>query len=245
MSVDVRCASLGSRWRSLLRDPENIGKEPVVELGKAPLKRTSLLAAVMLLGTFAPTTHATANETRTLQILINASNPSFKYVINDGTGLHYNNPFFPRPFGAIYILNGLIFPGDTINVDQPDYTVDARGGKLTEANSIGLWECVGNVLTDLLNLPNVPAQPTLAEQITWDFFFKHHGKGETDNVYASGAATTGVLAAGQPLFTVAEAVIGGTGHNDNIGGDLTAQVYFQQQTGSMLINVTFDNNITY
>ncbi len=221
------------------------GKESTMVLVKATLKQASLVAAVVLLGAFAPSAQARANGTRHLQILINASNPSFKYVINDGTGLHYNNPFFPRPFGANYILNGLIFPGGTVNVNQPDYTVDARGAKLTEANSIGLWECIGNVLTDLLNLPNVPAQPMLAEQITWDFFFKHRGGGVPDNVYASGAATTGVLAPGQPLFTVIEAVIGGTGHDDNIGGDLTAQVYFQQKTGTMLINVTFDNNIKY
>jgi hypothetical protein len=221
------------------------GKEPVVELVKAPLKRAALVASLILLGIFAPTARATADQTRTLQVLINASNPSFKYVINDGTGLHYGNPFFPRPFGANYILNGLIFPGGTINIDQPDYTVDTRGVKLTSANSIGLWECIGNVLTDLLDLPNVPAQPTLAEQITWDFFFKPHGRGTPDNIYASGAATTGVFAPRQPLFTVVEAVIGGSGHNDNIGGELIAQVYFQQTTGSMLINITFDNNVRY
>lgn len=214
-------------------------------LVKALLKRASLVAAAIMLGEFTITAQERPNETRHLQILINASNPSFKYVINDGTGLHYNNPFFPRPFGANYVLNGLIFPGGTINVDQPDYTIDTRGVKLTEANSIGLWECIGNVLTDLLNLPNVPAQPTLAEQITWDFFFKHRGTGVADNIYASGAATTGVLAPGQPLFTVTQAVIGGTGRDDNIGGDLTAQVYFQQKTGTMLISVTFDNNIKY
>lgn len=142
-------------------------------------------------------------------------------------------------------MNGLIFPGGTINVDQPDYTVDNRGVKLTAENSIGLWECIGNVLADLLNLPSVPAQPTLAEQITWDFFFKNHGRGLPDNIYASGAATTGVLAPGQSLFTVIQAVIGSTGNDDNIGGDLTAQVYFQQKTGTMLINITFDNDIKY
>ena len=225
--------------------PEMSGKEPVVEFLKAPHKRAATLATLIVLGLLAPTAHVTANETKTLQVLINASNPSFKYVINDGAGLHYNNPFYPRPFGANYILNGLIFPGGTINIDQPDYTVDTHGIKLTEANSIGLWECIGNVLTDLLNLPNVPAQPTLAEQVTWDFFFKPRGGRVADNIYASGAATTGVLAPSQPLFTVVEAVIGGIGQDDNIGGEFTAQIYFQQSTGSMLINVTFDNNIRY
>ncbi|MGA8548709.1 MAG: hypothetical protein WB678_00585 [Stellaceae bacterium] len=221
------------------------GKEPIVEFLKAPLKRASLVAAVILLGSFAPIVHAAANGTTHLQILVNGADPSFKFVINDGTGLHYNNPFYPRPFGSNYILNGLIFPGGTINVDQSDYTVNERGVKLTAANSIGLWECLGNVLTDLLNLPNIPSKPTLAEQVSWNFFFTHRDGWVPDNVYTYNSATTGVLAPGRPFFTVVGAVIGGTGQDDNIGGDLTAQIYFQQNTGTMLINITFDNNIRY
>jgi hypothetical protein len=210
---------------------------------RAPPNRAYLAAAVILL--FANIAQGRTNETKHLQVLINSANPSFKFVINDGAGLHYNNPFHPRPFGSNYILNGLIYPAGTINIAQTDYTVDTHRVPLTAENSIGEWQCVGNVLADLLNLPNVPPQPTIAELITWVFFFKHSGKGDPDNVYASGAATTGVLAPNQPLFNVLSSVVGGTGRNNNIGGDLKAEVYFQKTTGIMLINVAFDNFIKY
>lgn len=219
------------------------GKGALVELFTVYLKRTSLAAAVILLAAFA--TNAHANETKHLQVLINSADPSFKFVIHDGTGLHYNNPFYPRPFGANYILNGLIFPGKTINVTQSNYTVDTHGTPLTAENSIGEWQCVGNVLVDLLNLPNVPAQPTIAELITWSFFFKDSGKSDPNDIFTSGAATTGVFAPNRPLFTVIGSVVGGTGGNDNIGGHLSAEVYFQSTTGTMLINITFDDNATY
>jgi hypothetical protein len=91
-------------------------------------------------------------------------------------------------------LNGLIFRAGTINVTQANYTVDTHGAALTAANSMGEWQCVGNVLVDLLNLPNVPPQPTIAELITWTFFFKHSTKTDPNDIFSSGAVTTGVLA---------------------------------------------------
>jgi hypothetical protein len=78
----------------------NYSKESLVELFKVALKRRSLAAAAIILAAFAANVHAKTNETKHLQILINATDPSFKFVINDGTGLHYNNPFYPRPFGS-------------------------------------------------------------------------------------------------------------------------------------------------
>src|SRR5437762_12543288 len=130
------------------------GKETVVELCKVLLKRASLVAAVIFLSTFAPYAQVKAEETKHLQVLINTNLPSFKFVINDGTGLHYGNPFYPRPFGSNYVLNGLIFPAGTIKIAQPDYRFDTHGVPLTAENSIGEWQCVGNVLADLLKLPN-------------------------------------------------------------------------------------------
>jgi hypothetical protein len=223
---------------------QTAGSGGAVESFKVSCKHAFIASAVILAAAFATSANAKNGATH-LQVLINIADPSFKFVINDGTGLHYNNPFYPRYFGSNYILNGLIFPGGTVNVNQNNYTVNTHGVPLTSANSIGEWDCLGNVLSNLLDLPNVPSQPTIAEAVTWIFHFTNVGRGDPNNIYTSDTATTGVFAAKQPLFTVVGAVVGGTGPNDNIGGDLKAEIYFQPSSSSMLINLTFDNEIKY
>ena len=215
-----------------------------IQFSKASFKKPFLALMVFLLAASASASHG-RSTTKHIQVLINTGDPSFKFVINDGVGLHYGNPFYPRPFGSNYVLNGLLFPGGTVDVTQVDYRVDRNGIPLTAANSIGHWQCVGNVLVDLLTLPNVPPQPTNAELITWTFFFKTGDRGNPNNIYTSGVATTGVLATNQPLFNVINSIIGGTGPNDDMDHNLTAQVYFQPATGCLLISITFDRNVKY
>jgi hypothetical protein len=217
----------------------------------------SLIAAALFLLT--PLLHANDNEisevnaskeehgcveTRSLQVLVNTSDPTFQFVLNDGNGLHYGNPFFPRPFGSYYYFNGLIFPGGTIDVNQPNYTLDTRGQPLNEENSLGLWWCTGKVVSSLLALPNVPSEPTDAELINWDFLFKHNSN-EPNDLFSYGVATTGINAPQVPLFTVANAVVGGVGENCDACGTLSAKVYFQASTFTLLININFTNPVKY
>jgi hypothetical protein len=187
-------------------------------------------------------------ETKHLQVLINTADPTYRFVLFNGVSFVYNNIFAPRPFGSYYHLSGLIYPGDTVDINQPNYTVSKRGVPLTAANSLGDFWASGDILFPELTLPNVPATPTDLELFECDFLFKPRGNSNPNNVFTYGILTSGVLDTVpplQPLLTNAAAVQGGTGLNTDASGEVRANVYFQPATLSLLVDIFFDCPVKY
>jgi len=191
--------------------------------------------------------HSECVETQHLQVLINTADPTFRFVLFDGNNF-VNNIFAPRPFGSYYYLSGLIFPGNTVNPNQPNYTVSKHGVPLNASNSLGDFWAAGQVIFPELNLPQVPLTPTDLELFECDFLFKPRGINRANNLFTYGILTSGVLDSIPPVQALLinnAAVTGGSGLNAEAGGSLKALIYFQPATGSLLVDVFFDCPVKY
>lgn len=184
-------------------------------------------------------------ETRHLQVLINVNDPAFRFVLFNGVAFIYQNIFAPRPFGSYYYLSGLIFPGDTVDINQANYTVSRQGVPLTSANSLGDFWAAGQVLFPELTLPVVPTDPTDLELFECDFLFKPRNINKPNNLFTYGILQSGSNVPGQPLLVNNAAVTGGTGLNADAHGALKALIYFQPATLSLLVDVFFDHPVRY
>lgn len=192
--------------------------------------------------------HRDCVETKHLQVLINTNDPTFRFVLFNGAEFIYDNIFAPRPFGSYYYLSGLIFPGGTVDINQLNYTVSKQGVPLTAANSLGDFWAAGQVLFPELTLPQVPLEPTDLELFECDFLFKPRGINRTNNLFTYGILSSGVLDPVPPVHPLLKndaAITGGTGLNAGAHGSLKALIYFQPGTGSLLVDVFFDNPVKY
>ena len=177
--------------------------------------------------------------TKELQILINPADPTFQYSLNIG-GSIVHNFLAVRPAGSYYYLNGLILPGGTISKKQSTFTVDKHGNPITAADSLGFWECIGNVLVDE-DLSSLPSEGTLAETIRWDYYFNEDCHDYPNVMTSFGKAVVGVVEPAVPAFLISAAMIG-TRCNKN-PNHYTAKIYISSD--SLLIKLTFQDNVRY
>src|SRR5690606_7252864 len=128
-------------------------------------------------------------ETKKLQILSNAADPSFNFLLNAGNGIE-TDPGAIRPAGSYFLANALVFPKGTISKKQTSYLVDKHGHTLTEHKSIGTVQFYETMVEDL-DFNNFPAKGTFLEVSQWSIHFKHECDKEANNIYAIGSGYAG------------------------------------------------------
>lgn len=180
-----------------------------------------------------------AKKLDSIQILVNPAAACFSFAMNTGGAITLD-PLAPRPLGANYIANGLIYPGGTIDTtNQASFLVDKCGNLLTCANSIGtFWESSDVLLAYALLAP--PAAGTLTTLSDYAFYFNTNGSTITGEGFLK---PTGVVAPNQAGYEGKFAETGGTGKNDDRTHDY--KVKFIPSAGflQLVIEIEFDKAI--
>jgi hypothetical protein len=205
--------------------------------------RISKIICAVMIGLFAVTVmEAKKIKTKKLQVVIDPANAMF--AMNVGDGGFVTNSFANRPFGATYLLNGVILPGGTVDKNQSDYTLDKHNNPIT-SDSIGTWWCFGQVLQDL-DFSNLnPLIGQSAELIQWTFLFSKKCNGEFNNIYSNGETYIKVNSLEQTSFAQLMSLSVGTGCNvDPDGNNYTSIIYFDPNF-VQLIEFKFDKDIEY
>ncbi len=185
-------------------------------------------------------TKAMLRTTRDIQVVLIPNTPGYYYASNIG-GSIINNFFAPTDPGATYVFGGLIFPAGTVNPSQSTYSVDKNNVPLTQAGSIGQWQCQG-VRIAAVDFSNLPAPGTILEIPSMGFYFKNP---VSDNVIFS----SGFIRVSQPelspvAFDGVCVIYGGLGSNKDAEGTHDWKVYAASD-GTVLVNARFEKSITY
>jgi hypothetical protein len=176
------------------------------------MKNFNKIILVIALG-MSSITNIHASKLHEVQILVDTAAPWFFYFMNIGSIM---TNFFcpPRMAGAYYIANGLIYPGDTIDVkNQSSFLVDRHGTPLTPANSIGTFYDISFILTNYSVLTPLTAGTPLTVSNYTLAFNTNPSPSDATTLFGSGVVdSSGHLQARRPLFYGVFAETGGTEH---------------------------------
>jgi len=187
-----------------------------------------------------------AKKTKKLQLIINPLNPAFFFALNDGNGIQ-TDPGSPRPQGSYYIMNAFIFPGGTVDKDQPSYLVDKHGNQLDFNDSLGIAYLIETMLQSV-DFGNPPAEGTITEASQWQLQFSHDCDKTLNALFSTGYATFNVLTIGEgkAVLTFSATVVGGLGCNEDMCcNNFTGKLYVTENGQSVLIKIKFDKEIKY
>ena len=186
-------------------------------------------------------------KTKKLQALVIPNDSSYFFALNAGNGIDHN-PGAVRPQGAYYETTALIFPGDTVNKKQTDYSVDRHGNSINANDSIGMLYFL-EIMLQTLDFNNAPPSGTMIEQAEWRFNFNHSCYGG-NNIYANGFGAIKQFppVAQKPIYKFHFGVTGASGCNKHGKcKSFKAKIYLPQ-SGSLvaaLIEIKFDEEIEY
>jgi hypothetical protein len=206
------------------------------------MRSLKIISAVLISASIFTMIDAKKVKTKKLQIVVNPQVASF--AMNVGDGGFVTDLFATRPFGATYLLNGIILPGGTVSKKQSSYLVDKHHHSVT-SKSIGTWWCYGQVLEDLDFSNLTPLIGEVVELITWSFLFDKHCDGEDNDLYSNGKTKIKVNSLDQTSFAELMCLTVGTGCNvDPDGNNYTAVIYFDENF-VQLIKIKFNEDIEY
>ena len=205
--------------------------------------RTVAIATFLL--AIAPIASAEFVTTKELQIVVSFVEPSlFAYHSQNGSVIT-SDLTVTNPPGSTYVFKGGLFLGGTVNLAQASYAYDHDGNLLSSDNSIGTWLCTGTRLVNWnLSGVNFPAAGTVVEEMNWTFQLKGPGA-PLSEVFSKGWLRTNQFGTGADVVVgqSALALLGGTGPNANIQGDLEARVYLSPDGLASLTTVKLSNPI--
>jgi len=207
-------------------------------------KKMVLLVACLFMVSVAD---AKIKKTKKLQGLVIPSDPSYFFALNDGTGIQ-TNPGANRPLGAYYITSLLLFPGNTIDVDQVDYSVDKHGNPINPDDNIGIVYVLEHMV-QTVDFNNPPASGTIVETSEATFVFNHTCYGE-NIITCNGISKIKTFPPqpAMPIFKIYSAVTGASGCNeDRTENKFKAKIYVAQSglLVNALVNFEFDEEIEY
>jgi len=204
-----------------------------------------LLPPILFLLAWFPSASAELVTTKQLQIVVSFIEPDlFAYHSQNGAVIT-SDLTVTNPPGSTYVFKGGLFPGGTVDPAQASYTVDRNGNLLTGANSVGAWICTGTRLIDWnLSGVNFPAEGTVIEEMNWTFQLKGADR-PLSEVFSKGWLRAGQLGVGGDVVLGRSvlAVLGGTGPNTTLRGDLKAHVHLSPDGLASLTIIELSNPI--
>lgn len=183
-----------------------------------------------------------AKKTKKIQVLVNPDDSAFLFYGNNGGGSIGTNVFAPRTAGGYYYLNGMIYPGGTIDREDDCFS--------TSEDTIGEFFCVANLISDLTFDGNFPAQGTLVEDVRWDFYFNEECDDQANNIIAFGKVLAGVFQPNSVGFSGEGMPVIGSKCNDDENHIKSAKAYFNNFSvctagPQILIEIEFEDKIEY
>ena len=214
-------------------------------------------ALVIILIMFLVNTSAEAKvvSTKQIQIVVSFTDPDLflyrsnigKFSVGAPDSTITSDLSITNPPGSTYIFKGGVFLGGTVDPGQASYTVDTRGMPLSGGNSIGTWICTGTRLIDWnLTGVNFPSEGTVIEEMNWSLLFKDPGGAAVNAVYTKGWFTAGKQFGVGKDFVVGKtrmAILGGSGLNAKINGDLTGESFLSPDGLASLLIVNLSSPI--
>jgi|SRR5690606_38040851 len=197
--------------------------------------------SALLIGLVSLSAVAKTIETKQIQVLLNPNASWNIYAANIGTEIT-SDPSVALPAGATSIQNGLIFPKDTVNLNQTSYLVSRTGMPLTTLNSIGMLNTTNSALV-AYNPMNPPALGTIF-QLSENVFSFYNNCSTSGQIFATGTTELVNNMAPGAINTISNmAVIGGTGHNESANGVVAIQRHLAPDGMSSILTVKFDKKI--
>jgi hypothetical protein len=187
-------------------------------------------------------TNLEAKKVKKLQVLVDSQAPNFLFAMNIGGSIIDGTlaAFAPRPVNALFISNGLIYKGDTIDTkNQSSFLVDKKGNLLTASNSIGQFLQISNVLLNYtLTTPPAMGTPVNFSKYVFDFKKHHDGPDHKRILITEGfLVSQGVAAPNQVGYTGTFAELGGTKENQEANHAIKVKLVPDQSLLALVINV--------
>lgn len=203
------------------------------------------VAVTALLFALIPVANAKVVTTKELQIVVSFLGPGLFFYRSQNGGVITGDLSVTNPPASTYVFKGGLFPGGTVDPSQTSYAYDHEGNLLTAGNSIGTWLCTGTRLVDWnLSGVNFPSEGTVVEEMNWTFQLKGDGT-PLSEVFSKGWLRTGQLGLGGDYIVTRStlALLGGTGPNTSVAGDIEAQTHLSPDGSSFLTTLKFSNPI--